>query len=214
MTGGIAVPVEIRPNSPIGRKLLQNQRGAPERRTDVAIEFKRKGKSVLPEIIIPLVGVVEELIIIKKRAIQIAGECMAKAKMKVEYQIGRMIELPRADKIAEGAEFFSFGANDLTQMAFGFSSDDIKGFTPTTGRANGVAARSACRSLGWRRPSRRWGKRRRGISKAGTRNSALPPLRIFDRKYGEAAFLKPGPSRSAPMMGSPNHDRIPRRTCP
>ena len=55
--------------------------------------------------------------------------------MKVEYQIGTMIELPRAciaaDKIAEEAEFFSFGTNDLTQMTFGFSRDDIKGFMPT-----------------------------------------------------------------------------------
>ena len=60
---------------------------------------------------------------------------MKKAGFKVEYQIGTMIELPRAaltaDKIAEEAEFFSFGTNDLTQMTFGFSRDDIKGFMPT-----------------------------------------------------------------------------------
>jgi pyruvate,orthophosphate dikinase len=100
-----------------------------------AIEVKKKGKEVLPEIMIPLVGVVEELIILKKRAIQVADECMAKAGVKVAYQIGTMIELPRAaltaDKIAEEAEFFSFGTNDLTQMTFGFSRDDIKGFMPT-----------------------------------------------------------------------------------
>jgi pyruvate,orthophosphate dikinase len=102
---------------------------------EAAIEVKKKGKSVLPEIMIPLVGVVEELIILKKRAIQIAEEAMTKAGVKVEYQIGTMIELPRAaltaDKIAEEAEFFSFGTNDLTQMTFGFSRDDIKGFMPT-----------------------------------------------------------------------------------
>jgi pyruvate,orthophosphate dikinase len=60
---------------------------------------------------------------------------MKKAGTQVEYQIGTMIELPRAaltaDKIAEEAEFFSFGTNDLTQMTFGFSRDDIKGFMPT-----------------------------------------------------------------------------------
>ena len=60
---------------------------------------------------------------------------MAKAGVQIEYQIGTMIELPRAaliaDKIAEEAEFFSFGTNDLTQMTFGFSRDDIKGFMPT-----------------------------------------------------------------------------------
>ncbi len=102
---------------------------------EAAIEVKKKGKSVLPEIMIPLVGVVEELAILKKRAIAVAEECFKKAGVKVEYQIGTMIELPRAaltaDQIAEEAEFFSFGTNDLTQMTFGFSRDDIKGFMPT-----------------------------------------------------------------------------------
>jgi pyruvate,orthophosphate dikinase len=102
---------------------------------EAVIEVKKRGKSVLPEIMIPLIGTVEELIILKKRAIQVAEECIAKAGTKVEYQIGTMIELPRAaltaDKIAEEAEFFSFGTNDLTQMTFGFSRDDTKGFMPT-----------------------------------------------------------------------------------
>ncbi len=102
---------------------------------EAVIEVKKQGKSVLPEIMIPLIGTVEELIILKKRAIQVAEECIAKAGVKVEYQIGTMIELPRAaltaDKIAEEAEFFSFGTNDLTQMTFGFSRDDTKGFMPT-----------------------------------------------------------------------------------
>ncbi|VTR92317.1 pyruvate phosphate dikinase : Pyruvate, phosphate dikinase OS=Singulisphaera acidiphila (strain ATCC BAA-1392 / DSM 18658 / VKM B-2454 / MOB10) GN=Sinac_6461 PE=4 SV=1: PPDK_N: PEP-utilizers: PEP-utilizers_C [Gemmata massiliana] len=102
---------------------------------EAAIEVKKKGKSVLPEIMIPLVGVVEELTMLKKRAIATAEECMTKAGIKVEYQIGTMIELPRAaltaDEIAAEAEFFSFGTNDLTQMTFGFSRDDIKGFMPT-----------------------------------------------------------------------------------
>ncbi|MCC6418718.1 MAG: pyruvate, phosphate dikinase [Gemmataceae bacterium] len=102
---------------------------------EAAIEVKKKGKSVLPEIMIPLVGVVEELIFLKKRAIAVAEECMKKAGVQVEYQIGTMIELPRAaltaDQIATEAEFFSFGTNDLTQMTFGFSRDDIRGFMPT-----------------------------------------------------------------------------------
>jgi pyruvate,orthophosphate dikinase len=102
---------------------------------EAAIEVKKKGKSVLPEIMIPLIGTVEELVLLKKRAIQVAEECMKAAGTKVEYQIGTMIELPRAaltaDQIAEEAEFFSFGTNDLTQMTFGFSRDDIKGFMPT-----------------------------------------------------------------------------------
>jgi pyruvate,orthophosphate dikinase len=102
---------------------------------EAAIEVQKKGKKVLPEIMIPLVGVVEELTLLKKRAMAVAEECMKKAGVKVDYLIGTMIELPRAaltaDQIAEEAEFFSFGTNDLTQMTFGFSRDDIKGFMPT-----------------------------------------------------------------------------------
>jgi pyruvate,orthophosphate dikinase len=101
---------------------------------DAAIEVKRRGKKVLPEIMIPLVGTVEELTMLKKRAIDVANACMKKAGVEVEYQIGTMIEVPRAalvaDKIAAEAEFFSFGTNDLTQMTFGFSRDDIAGFMP------------------------------------------------------------------------------------
>jgi pyruvate,orthophosphate dikinase len=102
---------------------------------EAAIAVQKKGKSVLPEIMIPLVGTVEELALLKKRAIQVADEIMAQAGTKLEYLIGTMIELPRAaltaDKIATEAQFFSFGTNDLTQMTFGFSRDDIKGFLPT-----------------------------------------------------------------------------------
>ena len=101
---------------------------------DAAIEVKKKGKEVLPEIMIPLVGTVEELSFLKKRTIKVADECMAKAGTKVKYLIGTMIEVPRAaltaDLIAEEAEFFSFGTNDLTQMTFGFSRDDIGSFVP------------------------------------------------------------------------------------
>ena len=84
---------------------------------------------------IPLVGTVEELAILRKRAIAVADEVMTKAGIKVDYLIGTMIEVPRAaltaDRIAEEAEFFSFGTNDLTQMTFGFSRDDIKSFVQT-----------------------------------------------------------------------------------
>jgi pyruvate,orthophosphate dikinase len=101
---------------------------------EAAIEVKRRGKEVLPEIMIPLIGTVEELRRLKKQAIAVAEEVMKQAGTTVEYQIGTMIELPRAaltaDQIAEEAQFFSFGTNDLTQMTFGFSRDDIKGFLP------------------------------------------------------------------------------------
>ncbi len=102
---------------------------------EAAIEVKKRGHEVLPEIMIPLVGTVEELAFLKKRAIAVADEVMKKAGTKVEYLIGTMIEVPRAaltaDQIAEEAEFFSFGTNDLTQMTFGFSRDDITSFIPT-----------------------------------------------------------------------------------
>ncbi len=102
---------------------------------EAAIEVQKRGKKVLPEIMIPLVGTIEELAFLKKRTIAVAEEVMKKAGVKVEYQIGTMIEVPRAaltaDRIAEEAEFFSFGTNDLTQMTFGFSRDDIRGFMPT-----------------------------------------------------------------------------------
>ncbi len=99
-----------------------------------AIEVKKRGKTVLPEIMIPLVGILEELTILKKRAIAIAEEEFKKSGVTVEYQIGTMIEIPRAalaaDQIALEAEFFSFGTNDLTQLTFGFSRDDIGSFMP------------------------------------------------------------------------------------
>jgi pyruvate,orthophosphate dikinase len=99
-----------------------------------AIAVKKRGKTVLPEIMIPLVGTVEELTYLKKRAIAIADREMKSAGITVDYLIGTMIEVPRAaltaDQIAEEAEFFSFGTNDLTQMTFGFSRDDIGSFMP------------------------------------------------------------------------------------
>jgi pyruvate,orthophosphate dikinase len=102
---------------------------------EAAIEVKKAGKTVLPEIMIPLVGILDELAMLKARAVAVAEDCMKKHGVQVEYQIGTMIELPRAcviaDAIAKEAEFVSFGTNDLTQMTFGFSRDDIKGFMPT-----------------------------------------------------------------------------------
>jgi pyruvate,orthophosphate dikinase len=102
---------------------------------DAAIAVKQRGKEVLPEIMIPLVGTVEELTFLKKRAVAVAEAVMKQAGVRVDYLIGTMIEVPRAaltaDQIATEAEFFSFGTNDLTQMTFGFSRDDIASFVPT-----------------------------------------------------------------------------------
>jgi pyruvate,orthophosphate dikinase len=93
-----------------------------------ACELVKKGGKIVPEIMIPLVGDVNELKNQKAIVIKKAEEIIKKYGVKLEYMIGTMIELPRAavtaDKIAEEAEFFSFGTNDLTQTTFGFSRDD------------------------------------------------------------------------------------------
>ncbi|MEA2087829.1 MAG: pyruvate, phosphate dikinase [Candidatus Caldatribacteriota bacterium] len=98
---------------------------------EAAIELTEKGIKVKPEIMIPLVSHVNEFRPICKKARKIADEKIKSAEVKLEYKVGTMIELPRAaltaDKIAEDAEFFSFGTNDLTQTTFGISRDDAEG---------------------------------------------------------------------------------------
>ena len=94
-----------------------------------ALEVKQKtGIDIKPEIMVPLVGSANELKNVKKTIDETAEKCFEKAGEKLNYMVGTMIEIPRAaltaDEIAEDAEFFSFGTNDLTQMGFGFSRDD------------------------------------------------------------------------------------------
>jgi len=94
-----------------------------------AIELKReKNMDVIPEIMIPLVGLAKELSFVKKTVLETIQRVFDREGTTVTYMIGTMIEIPRAcvtaDDIAKDAEFFSFGTNDLTQMAFGFSRDD------------------------------------------------------------------------------------------
>jgi pyruvate,orthophosphate dikinase len=101
---------------------------------EAACELKKQKVDVKPEIMVPLVGKIEELKDQKAVIIRIAEEVMKKYDVKVDYMIGTMIEVPRAaltaDQIAAEAEFFSFGTNDLTQMTLGFSRDDIGKFLP------------------------------------------------------------------------------------
>ena len=95
---------------------------------EAAINVKKEGIEVHPEIMIPLVGILKELQFVKNVVVDTAKEVMDKAGVTVDYKVGTMIEIPRAallaDDIAKEAEFFSFGTNDLTQMTFGFSRDD------------------------------------------------------------------------------------------
>ena len=101
---------------------------------EAAAELTREGKTVYPEIMIPLVGTVTEFQNQEKIIRSVAESVLAEFDIKVEYTVGTMIELPRAcltaDEIAEYAEFFSFGTNDLTQTTYGFSRDDIGSFLP------------------------------------------------------------------------------------
>ncbi|MBI4710871.1 MAG: pyruvate, phosphate dikinase, partial [Candidatus Omnitrophica bacterium] len=99
---------------------------------EAACNLKKKGTKIVPESMIPLVGTKKELDILKDLSIETINKVFAEKGTKVEYMIGTMIEVPRAaltaDRVAESAEFFSFGTNDLTQMTLGFSRDDSGSF--------------------------------------------------------------------------------------
>ncbi|ADN01429.1 pyruvate, phosphate dikinase [Spirochaeta thermophila] len=99
-----------------------------------ACEVAKEGKPVYPEVMIPLVGMEKELVFLKERIVKVMEEVKSSSGVQVSYRVGTMIEVPRAalvaEKIASHAEFFSFGTNDLTQMTFGFSRDDVGSFLP------------------------------------------------------------------------------------
>ena len=99
---------------------------------EAVVDVKKKGETVLPEVMIPLVALKIEFDRLKEMVDRVAKETMEKSGTTFEYMVGTMIELPRAaliaDKIAEGAQFFSFGTNDLTQTTFGLSRDDAGPF--------------------------------------------------------------------------------------
>ena len=99
---------------------------------EAAINVNKEGLNVVPEIMIPLVGDVKELKFVKNIVCETADAIIKENNVNLEYHVGTMIEIPRAaltaDKIAEEAEFFSFGTNDLTQMTYGFSRDDAGKF--------------------------------------------------------------------------------------
>ena len=101
----------------------------------IAVKKNHPDWNIVPEIMIPLVGEVKELKFVKNIVVKTADEVIAAAGSDLKYEVGTMIEIPRAaltaDKIAEEAEFFCFGTNDLTQMTFGFSRDDAGKFLPS-----------------------------------------------------------------------------------
>ena len=99
---------------------------------EAAINVNKKGMNVVPEIMIPLIGDINELKYVKNIICETADAIIKEAGVKLKYKVGTMIEIPRAaiiaDQIAQEAEFFSFGTNDLTQMTYGFSRDDAGKF--------------------------------------------------------------------------------------
>ena len=98
---------------------------------EACCDLKKEGYAVKPWVMIPLIGHVNELKVAKEILVRVAKDVMIEKGVEVEYKFGTMIEIPRAaitaDEIAEHAEFFSFGTNDLTQMTFGYSRDDAEG---------------------------------------------------------------------------------------
>jgi pyruvate,orthophosphate dikinase len=101
----------------------------------INVQKRHPAWKVVPEIMIPLVGEVKELAFVKNTVVATADEVIKAAGVKLKYEVGTMIEIPRAaltaDEIAKEAEFFCFGTNDLTQMTFGFSRDDAGKFLPS-----------------------------------------------------------------------------------
>ncbi len=99
---------------------------------EAALNVRKKGKKVRPEIMIPLVGSVDEMNVVKDEIVDEIKQVFKEKDTRMKYLVGTMIEIPRAaltaDKIAEDAQFFSFGTNDLTQMTMGFSRDDAGRF--------------------------------------------------------------------------------------
>lgn len=98
---------------------------------EAACELTKEGVKVIPEIMIPLVGHKNEIKVLKEKLDEVAQQVLKEQGVQINYSFGTMIEVPRAalvaDQIAEYAEFFSFGTNDLTQMTFGYSRDDAEG---------------------------------------------------------------------------------------
>ena len=101
----------------------------------IAVQKKHADWNVVPEIMIPLVGEIKELAFVKKLVVDTADMLIKESGSDLKYEVGTMIEIPRAaltaDAIASEAEFFCFGTNDLTQMTFGFSRDDAGKFLPS-----------------------------------------------------------------------------------
>lgn len=121
---------------------------------EAAAELKKQGKDPKPEIMVPLIGSVREMQIVKDWALEVIEDVAKEAGVELDLPIGNMIELPRAavaaDRIAEESDFFSFGTNDLTQTTWGFSRDDVEGSFFNDYFDYGIFGISPFESIDWR----------------------------------------------------------------
>ena len=110
---------------------------------EAVAELDKEGITVIPEIMIPLVSTAKELEITRLHAQEVAEDVLQRYQCSLDYKIGTMIEIPRAalkaNEISKHADFFSFGTNDLTQLTYGFSRDDMGKFLPAY-LADGILA--------------------------------------------------------------------------
>ena len=181
---------------------------------EAAVEAERAtGKPVAPEIMVPLIASKIELDIVKERIDAMAKTVASETKSKLHYQVGTMIELPRAalkaGEIAETAEFFSFGTNDLTQTAFGISRDDAASFLGHLYREGHFAGRSVRVARPRRRrriDPHRHRARPQSAAEAQARN-----LRRARRRSGFGGVLPRGQTRLRIVLAVPRADRAARR---
>ena len=179
---------------------------------EAACQLNKEGLKVVPEIMIPLVGLVKELKDQKAIVDRVAAEVMKEQKIKIKYLVGTMIEVPRgaltADAVAAEAQFFSFGTNDLTQMAFGFSRDDVGKFLrvvsgqedPREGSVRDLRRRGRRPARGDRRPE-------------GTRDQAGPQgghLRRARWRPRVDPLLPSGRARLRQLLAVPRAGGAPR----
>ena len=178
-----------------------------------ACAVQKDGVDVLPEIMIPLTGAVRELSDLRKLTIAVAEKTMAAAGVKVKYLVGTMIEIPRAallaDKMAEHADFFSFGTNDLTQMTFGYSRDDAGTFLPEY-VAKGILQQRPVPAAG---PGGRGPAGGDGLQQGPQGQSEDPArhLRRARRRSVERGLLPPGGPGLRQLFAVPGAHRAPGR---
>ena len=181
---------------------------------EAAVEAgKRTGAPVVPEVMVPLIATKMEFDLVKARIDAMAEAVAKETGTKIDYQVGTMIELPRAclkaGEIAETAEFFSFGTNDLTQTTFGISRDDAASFLGTYQRKGHPADRSV--RLARSRGRRRTDPHRDRARAQGAQRPQARHLRRAWRRSGLGRVLPRGRARLRVVLAVPRADRAARR---